>query len=169
MQAVHELGHVCGALLTGATIERVVLHPLTISRTDVGNNSHSLLVVWAGPLFGALLPLVVWRLAAWARNRRAYLLRFFAGFCLVANGLYLGVGSFEAIGDAGDLLRLGCPPWQLWLFGLSTAPAGLALWHGEGRHFGLGPHRQPVAWVDALVAASVAVSFLLLGFVVGGE
>ena len=28
MMAFHELGHVVGALLTGGTVERVVLHPL---------------------------------------------------------------------------------------------------------------------------------------------
>jgi len=33
MQAVHEFGHVLGAWLTGGRVERVVLSPLTISRT----------------------------------------------------------------------------------------------------------------------------------------
>jgi hypothetical protein len=31
MMAVHELGHVVGAVVTGGNVERVVLHPLTIS------------------------------------------------------------------------------------------------------------------------------------------
>ena len=35
MMAVHELGHVVGALATAGSIERVILSPLTISRTDV--------------------------------------------------------------------------------------------------------------------------------------
>ena len=35
MQAVHELGHAIGAWISGGHVERVVLHPLTISRTDV--------------------------------------------------------------------------------------------------------------------------------------
>ena len=168
MQAVHELGHVGGAILTGATVERVVLHPLTLSRTEIGRNPQPLLVVWAGPLVGVLLPLMTWRLLVFVRYRRAYLVRFFAGFCLVANGLYLGVGSLDGIGDAGDLLRLGCPPWLLWGFGLITAPLGLALWHGEGRHFGLGPHAQQVTAADVLPAVSGALGFLLLGLLVGG-
>ena len=33
MQAAHELGHVIGAFFTGGEIARVVLHPLTKSRT----------------------------------------------------------------------------------------------------------------------------------------
>ena len=49
MQAVHELGHVCGAWLTSGQVTRVVLDPLTISRTDLGLNPHPLIVVWAGP------------------------------------------------------------------------------------------------------------------------
>ena len=45
MQQVHELGHVIGALVTGAQIESVVLHPLTISRTDLAHNPLPLVVV----------------------------------------------------------------------------------------------------------------------------
>src|SRR3954452_19977310 len=85
MQAVHELGHVLGAALTGGTVERVVLHPLTISRTDLAHNPSPLLVVWAGPAFGVLLPFALWLVAAAVRFRGASVLRFFAGFCLVAN------------------------------------------------------------------------------------
>ncbi len=36
--AVHELGHVIGAIGSGGSVSRVVLHPLTISRTDVSPN-----------------------------------------------------------------------------------------------------------------------------------
>src|SRR5262245_57017457 len=95
MQQVHELGHVIGAGLTGGRVARVVLHPLTISRTDLADNPHPLLVVWAGPVLGALLPLLLW--AAVARLPGAFLVRFFAGFCLVANGVYIGCGSFDRV------------------------------------------------------------------------
>jgi len=47
MQAVHELGHVIGAYATGGKVARVVLYPLTISRTELSENPHPLLVVWA--------------------------------------------------------------------------------------------------------------------------
>ena len=50
MQAVHELGHVLGAILTGGRVTTVVLHPLTISRTDVFPNPHPLIEVWAGAI-----------------------------------------------------------------------------------------------------------------------
>jgi len=68
----------------------------------------------------------------------AYLVQFFAGFCLVANGCYIGVGSFGRIGDTGDMLAHGSPRWCLWLCGLATVPLGLYLWNGLGPHFGLG-------------------------------
>ena len=52
-------------------------------------------------------------LAAGLRLPGAYLLRFFAGFCLVANGGYIGGGSFDRLGGAGQMLRHGSPPWLL--------------------------------------------------------
>jgi len=136
MQAVHELGHALGAWLTGGRIERIVLHPLTISRTDVGENPHPLIVAWAGPVIGVLVPLSLWAVAKAFQVPGAFLFRFFAGFCLVVNGLYIGLGSFAHIGDCGEMLRHGSQLWQLWLFGLLTAPLGLFLWHKQGPHFG---------------------------------
>ena len=112
-QAVHELGHVSAAWLTGGSVSRVVLHPLTISRTDLVNNPHPLVVAWAGPALGVALPCLVWGVATWAGFPSAFLWRFFAGCCCVANGLYIGIGSFGRVGDAGDMLRHGSSPWQL--------------------------------------------------------
>src|SRR5437764_5105956 len=86
MQVVHELGHVVGAWLTGGRVARLVLHPLTLSRTDLADNPHPLVVVWAGPVLGCVLPLAAWGITAALRPSWAYLPRFFAGFCLVANG-----------------------------------------------------------------------------------
>src|SRR5262245_31469150 len=98
MMAVHEAGHVLGAWVTGGKVERVILHPLTISRTDVSINPNPLFVVWAGPLFGVAAPFAVWLAAQTCRLSFWYLLRFFSGFCLVANGAYIGVGSFDHVG-----------------------------------------------------------------------
>lgn len=165
MQQVHELGHVLAAVATGGEVERVVLHPLTISRTDLAANPRPLIVVWAGPLFGALLPLVVWSVALAVRLRVAFLLRFFAGFCLIANGAYIGAGSFGGIGDCGEMLRHGSPIWLLWLFGLSTVPAGLALWNGQGRHFGIGAadlQIESAALYTSIAALTVVLAISLI-------
>lgn len=167
MQAVHELGHVIGAWVSGGRVAKVVLYPLTISRTDLAENPHPLFVVWAGPIVGVLLPLGFWGAAAAAQSRLAFLLRFFAGLCLLANGLYIGTGSFQRIGDCGEMLRHGSHAWQLWLFGAVTAPVGLWLWHGQGRHFGLGAAKAEVDRTAVVVSALACGAILVLDLGVG--
>jgi hypothetical protein len=169
MQAVHEFGHVAGAWLTGGRVSRVVLSPLTISRTDLADNPHPLAVVWAGPLLGCALPLAGWAGMAAGRIRYTFLVRFFAGFCLVANGCYIGCGSFDQIGDCGEMLRHGSALWQLWLFGIVTVAAGVGLWNGIGPEFGLGPARGTVDRGATAVSCGAFALLFLLGFVVGGE
>jgi hypothetical protein len=138
MQAVHELGHVVGAMISGGRVAQVILHPATISQTRLAANPYPQFVAWMGPILGVALPVAAFVAARIAGWRAWYLFQFFAGFCLVANGAYLAFGSIGRIGDAGDLLRHGAAPLLLWLFGLVTIPAGLCLWHGLGRHFGVG-------------------------------
>ncbi len=59
MMGVHEVGHVLAGIFTGGTVTKVVVHPLAISRTDIAPNPMPLIVVWAGPLIGVLLPLLL--------------------------------------------------------------------------------------------------------------
>jgi len=168
MQAVHELGHVLGAWTTGGKVVQVVLHPFTISRTDMAHNPHPLIEVWAGPLMGSLLPLFVFLLAAFFRCPGTYLIRFFAGFCLIANGVYIGAAwLMEGGADASVMVMLGCPHWILILFGFVTVPLGLYLWHRQGRHFGFGSAEGRVSRAAMIVSvclfAGVFVLELLLG------
>jgi hypothetical protein len=167
MQQVHELGHVLGALLTGGRVERVVLHPLSFSRTDLALNPAPLVVAWAGPVFGVMAPMVFWLVAAKARMPGAFVLRFFAGFCLIANGAYLSFGSFDRVGDCGDLLRHGAPIWTLWLFGVACMPLGLWLWHGLGAHFGIGANALPIEPSVVYGVGVIAAALLLIAIVVG--
>jgi len=159
MQAVHEFGHVAVAWVTGGVVTRVVLHPLAISRTDVEPNPAPLAVVWGGPVIGVVVPLVIWGIAAGARTSMAFLLRFFAGFCLIANGVYLGIGAFGGMGDAGDVLRHGGPFWILIVFGATTVPAGLMCWNGQAPRFGIGASAPKVssrlAWGCTAVLTAV--------------
>jgi hypothetical protein len=166
MQAVHELGHVLAARVTGGRVSNVALHPLGISRTDLTMNARPLVVAWAGPIVGVTTPLVAWGLALACHSTIAFLLRFFAGFCLVVNGLYLGLGSFGRVGDCGEILRHGSVLWQLWLFGLVTVPAGFALWHGQGRHFGLG-RSLPVSRMATIAAGAAAACLVAFGLWIG--
>ena len=128
MQAIHELGHIAAATLTGGEVVRVVLSPMAISRTDVSPNPAPMIVAWGGPLVGIAVPVLI--AAAFRVRRRAMgLADFFAGFCLIANGVYIGVGSIDRVGDAGDLLRHGAPLWLLIVFGIVVVAGGLLLWH----------------------------------------
>ena len=95
-------------------------------------------MVWAGPAIGVVLPLALLLAAKRGKFKSAYMVQFFAGFGLIANGAYIGVGSLGKIGDAGDILRHGSPIWSLWLFGATCFPLGLYLWNGLGPQFGLG-------------------------------
>ena len=157
MMAVHECGHVCGAWLTGGRVATVVLHPLEISRTDLADNPHPLTVAWAGPVFGVAVPCLIWVVWRGARIPGAFLPRFFAGFCCVANGAYVGVGSFAKVGDAGTLLDHGSPPWVLWGFGAVMVPAGLWLWHRLGPEFGIGADGRRVRPVAAFTVLALFI------------
>ena len=177
MMAVHELGHIVGAVITGGDVVRVVLHPGTISRTDVSPNPSPLIVAWAGPVLGCLIPalmvLGVFCIAPSARtvndsktshhlsgsrslpteqgadqDRMACLsgrcsratnfltiislLKFFSGFCFIANGAYLGIGVLDRIGDADEILKAGSPPSVLIAFGTVACVSGILIWHQMG-------------------------------------
>jgi hypothetical protein len=163
MQVVHECGHVLAAVATGGEVQKVVLHPLALSRTDVTPNLHPLLVVWAGPVFGSVVPLGAWALARWLRWPHVFLWRFFAGFCLVSNGVYLVGGSFARGADPGDLMRLGVSQAVLISVGLVGAVYGFWLWHRQGHHFGLGDSGCEVQ------SGAVIASIILLAAVATGE
>ncbi|HQR08894.1 MAG TPA: hypothetical protein PLN21_18885 [Gemmatales bacterium] len=168
MQAIHEFGHVVGAWATGGTVSQVVLSPLTISRTDLAQNPSPLMVVWMGPILGVIIPLLLWLLGRLIKMPGSYVLRFFAGFCMIANGLYIGVGTFDRVGDCGVMLRNGSPEWHLWLFGALTAPAGLWLWHQQGIHFGLGRANGQVDKRVAYGVCVISMMLLVLAFIVDG-
>jgi hypothetical protein len=133
MMIVHEFGHVLHAWASGGRVARLVLHPLAFSRTDLRVNPHPGLVAWGGVVWGSLLPVAAWGIAR--RRRRGNLARFWAGFCLIANGAYLAAGAVAPVGDVEDLLRIGTPRWIVIGVGLPLVAAGLALWNGAGRRF----------------------------------
>ena len=157
MMIVHEAGHVLHASLSGGTVERVALHPLEISRTDVFPNPHPHFVAWGGAVWGCVLPVAAWLVAQRAALRTAPLLRFFAGFCLIANGAYLGAGVMWPVGDAADLLRSGTPRWLLGLYGAIAISLGLWIWHGLGPRFGVPRAATPALRLTALAMLCATV------------
>jgi len=168
MQAVHEFGHVCGAWMTGGQVSRVTLHPATISHTELAENPWPMVVVWAGPVLGSLLPLAAFLLARACRVRGVYLLRFFAGFCLVVNGAYIAFGPADSLTDTGVMLALESPRWAPMLFGLLTIPPGIFLWHRQGRHFGLGDAQGKVDGRATIVAVCLLAGIVVLELLFGG-
>ena len=88
--------------------------------------------MWLGPIVGCAVPLVMLMIVPrrWIVWRNVA--RFFAGFCLIANGAYIGLGSFAQVGDCGEMLRTGTPLWVMIVFGMLTVPAGFFLWHRLG-------------------------------------
>lgn len=164
MMAVHELGHVAGAVVTGGSVERVVLYPLTISRTDVSPNPHPAIVVWLGPVIGCLLPLGLFAIVPQRLTVMRKVTRFFAGFCLIANGAYVSIGSVNQIGDCREMLRTGTPLWALLAFGVITVPLGLHLWNGLGSVKYFIDHPEVVTPRMAYVAAGILFVAISAGF-----
>jgi hypothetical protein len=131
MMTLHEAGHVLNALTSGGRVTGVTIPLLGFSRTDLSLNPHPLWVAWGGPVWGCLFAVAVLVLAGILR-RFVIAARLFAGFCLIANGAYIGLGGLMTAGDGHDLLRHGAPGWSLILFGAVALTAGLWLWHRAG-------------------------------------
>ena len=137
MMAVHEAGHVLHAWLSGGVVDEVSIPLAGFSLTTFSVNPRPHFVAWGGPVWGCVIPLALLAalrpLGRGARTRPVFrAVQFFAGLCLVANGVYLGVGWTGRSGDAGDLLRYGTPAWVLVGFGALTSGAGMYLWHRLG-------------------------------------
>ena len=169
MMIVHEFGHVLAAWTSGGTVAKVVLHPLEFARTDLAENPHPLWVAWGGASGGTLLPLCLLWIAKYKRLSAFYLFQFFAGFCLVVHGIYLGVVSFMNAADAGDLMRHGTPHWVLVLFGVTTVPLGFLLWNGLGPHYGLGHSAGEVSRRDAIVTFILLLAVIIIEVLVGSR
>jgi hypothetical protein len=159
---VHEFGHVVTGWVTGASVSRVILHPLQISWTAFTNNPHPQLVAWGGPILGSLLPLGLFAIAKANHAPGIYLFRFFAGFCLTANGFYLIIDAFERGGDGGTLLRHGAMLWHLVLFGSLTTPTGFWLWNGIGKYFGLGRPSGTISHAAAFSSIALLALVIIL-------
>jgi hypothetical protein len=156
MMIAHEFGHVLHGWLSGATVALVAIPPLGFSRTDFATNPHPLFVAWGGAVWGCLIPLGLLAVVRFIATSSAYLAAWYAGFCLVANGAYLVAGSFfgGSADDAGVILQSGGARWSLVAFGLPAVAIGLFLWHGLGRHFGLGAANGTVSRKTAVALAA---------------
>lgn len=166
MTALHEFGHGLNAWLSRGRVMHVELPPFGLGHTQVSPNPSPRFVAWGGALWGTFLgmsPLLFVRRAELAK----WLVRFFAGFCLIANGAYLGSGSFvgdlNGADDAHELLRHGTPVWQPVTFGLAAVAAGFGLWHGPGPRVGFSRAASQAGWKTLSSLAALILALLAIG------
>ena len=162
MMVVHEAGHLIHLLATGGSIEQVTLHPLQLSQTLPNANPYPLATVAGGPLWGILIPLLLWWMVARLAPARSYLAAFFAGFCLIANGAYLVGDAIVQGGDGREFVQHGVPPWALITMGLPAIAVGLYVWNGLGDHFGFAEARGHVNRADAFAVAALTAMLVLV-------
>jgi len=165
MQLLHELGHLVAAWRLGVEIVQFHFGLLTVSHTmldDAGQSQATLLATtWAGPMAGMILPLVIWGIVALFRLREAFLARFLAGFCLVANGCYLLCGPADGYADTGILLANGAMRWQLTVVGIIGITLGFLLWNRQGNNFAIGPTPRPIRPQSIAVSVICLVTMIL--------
>jgi hypothetical protein len=102
----HEAGHLVGGWAAGGTLREAELRPWRLPHSRFEPDLQPLVTLWAGPLLGALLPLLVW----WRIHRPS--VRFVAEFCVLANGAYLATAwiTGDALLDTPRLLASGAWP-----------------------------------------------------------
>jgi hypothetical protein len=165
MMIVHELGHVLAAWATGSTIAGVFVPWVGFSQTEIIEYRRPIVVVSAGAIVGVALPLAAWLAARTASLAPGWasLSRFFAGFCLVANGGYLGSALVSPVGDAEDLIALGSPTWAVGVPGLLMLAGGLWAWNGLGAKFSEAASPR-LTWATLCFAGGTLAAMLLLMF-----
>lgn len=94
---------------------------------------------------------------------------FVAGFCLIANGAYIGVGAFDPVGDAKELVALGVSRWVLFGYGVVALGAGLWIWHRCSERLGFGRDRKAVVASHTWGVSGVCVLVTLLGLLFGNR
>lgn len=105
----HETGHLLGGWLGGGKLQQADLRPWALPHSHFEPDPHPLLTLWAGPILGVLVPLVV---ALLSRQPAAWLI---AHFCLLANGCYLLTAWVDGGShlDTTRLLAQGASPLQI--------------------------------------------------------
>lgn len=130
MMAIHEVGHVLHAWLSGGVVESVSVPLWGFSYTRLASNPAPGFVASGAAIWGAALPLFAWGAARHTRYRYLVLtLQLFAGWCLIANGVYLATALHEPVGDVADLRRAGAPLLAVGLIGVVSCIAGFIMWH----------------------------------------
>ena len=159
----HESGHILGAWLTGGKVQKIVLHPLVFSRTDVSPNPSPMIVAWAGATLGPLIAAAAVSALILLSKHGFALYRTVLGFVLVANGCYIGLGVVQPVGDANDILELGAAPWALALYGIFAVGIGLMLWGGVRPDKQFKPCEGRMDWYSIGILLSLVLTLACVG------
>ena len=122
MLMTHEIGHILGGWLSGATLKDYDLLPWRLPYSIHDPDPHPLVTLWSGPLFGIFTPLLI---ACLIRRPTVWLVAY---FCMIANGVYLAAAwiSGDRFLDTTMMLEKGTHPLWLALFCVATIPIGYA-------------------------------------------
>ena len=112
MCTTHECGHLLGGWISGGTLQRAELRPWKLPYSIFTPDPRPLVTLWFGPLFGAVLPVL---LALVLRHRWSW---FVAWFCVLANGAYLATAWYagDALLDTSRMFAAGASRWSVAVF-----------------------------------------------------
>ena len=120
MLLTHELGHIVGGFASGAKLLSADLRPWKSPYSIFQPDPYPLITLWAGPLLGVLLPLLI---AVIARKDWIW---FIANFCVLANGSYIAIAwtSNDRFLDTTKLLENGASKTSIAVYCLLTIAFG---------------------------------------------
>ncbi len=145
---IHESGHALNAVLSGGSVNRITLSPLSwcYASTSGGNR---MFVVCGGFLWQTALPTVILVLLWCFKSRLSLWALFLALVSFAPSGIYMIIGAVAGIGDGGRLIKYGIPPFVLLTVGsillLCCLPLALPL----GPFLGVG--RKQTSFVSTLL------------------
>lgn len=127
------------------------------------------MVVWAGPIIGSALPVVLAGVLQRFAKRAAFAAWFVAGTCLLINGLYIGVGTAFPAGDTQVMHDLNVPGWVMAVFGLPVSICGLALLNIASQDVGFGTKPRFPTWRNVVALMSVASAITVAALLVNAR
>lgn len=120
MTTTHEVGHLVGGWLSGATLIKFDLAPWRLPLSLHQPDPNPLVTLWGGPVLGIVFPFL---LATVVRRPWGW---FIADFCLLANGSYLALAwvAGDPHLDTPRMLAAGSHPLLILIFCLCTIAVG---------------------------------------------
>jgi len=130
MTLTHEVGHLVGGKLGGATLREFDLAPWRLPYSIHSPDPYPKLTLWAGPLFGVFLPFSV---AVAVRHRSVW---FIADFCLLANGSYLALAWWmgDRFLDTPRMLEANIHPASIAIYCVLTIGFGYVWFRRDCKH-----------------------------------